>query len=174
MLCNLSLDSAFGPWDCLITLQSRPLWTIFIMVRRRMGSHFGGSRGGQGKWPTPSSVDPAHNPISSHRFQTSHFTFQSNLNRPVITANITILFSEEEAPPLIRVHLMSEPPLEAFREASSQSNRQVTTGESLEKDQGKRLERSEAPSTSRPSETVVLRILEEMDSDTRPFDEAPK
>lgn len=89
------------------------------MVLCKMGSFSEGSRGGWGKRPTPSSVNPAHNPIPPHGFQTSHFTFHRNFNGPVITANITILFSEEEAPPPIRVHLMSEHPLEAFREANS-------------------------------------------------------
>lgn len=64
---------------------------------------------------------------------------------------------------------MSEPPQEAFNGASSQSNIQVTAGESLAKDQGERLERSEAPSAFWPSETAISRIREEMDSDTHPL-----
>lgn len=106
----------------------------------------------------------AHNPIPYHGFQTTHFTFQSNLHRPVITANITILFSKEEGPPPIRVRLMSEPSREAFQGVSSRRNRRDNAGESLGKDEGERLERSEAPSDSRPPETAVLRIREEMDT----------
>lgn len=171
VLCNLSLGSAFGFLDCFSSLHSRPLWYPLSMVCHSKRGRSGGSRGGRGKQPDTSSVDPIHNLIPYHGFQTTHFTFQSNLNRPVITANITILFSEEEALPPIRVRLMSEPSPEAGQGISSHSNKQDNAGESLEKDQGERPERSEAPSASQPPDIVVSRIWEEMDSDTRPNDE---
>jgi hypothetical protein len=83
---------------------------------RQGGRNRSGGRRGSGKHPTAShSVDPEQSPInlpSSHvdvpplspgrkpipnsAFQTTHFKFQSNLNRPLITAHITIILSEEE------------------------------------------------------------------------------
>lgn len=94
------------------------------MVRHRMRSRKGGDRGGSTRSqvahnealpPPPISPPPSqasslppslpnrHYPHSA--FHSNHFRFQSNLNRPLITANITIiLFGEEDqhrAPVLI-------------------------------------------------------------------------
>jgi len=43
--------------------------------------------------PPPSN--PSRHPIPNSAFQSTHFKFQSNLNRPLISAQITILMSEE-------------------------------------------------------------------------------
>jgi len=66
--------------------------------------------------PHPSHV---RKPIPNSAFQTTHFKFQRNMNRPLITAHITIILSEEENqisplscmapdPSQSREHLMDE------------------------------------------------------------------
>jgi len=40
--------------------------------------------------------NPPRKPIPNSAFQSTHFKFQSNLNRPLISAQITILMTEEE------------------------------------------------------------------------------
>lgn len=40
--------------------------------------------------------NPPRKPIPNSAFQSTHFIFQSNLNRPLISAQITILMTEEE------------------------------------------------------------------------------
>lgn len=49
--------------------------------------------------PSPEAMPPlssSRKPIPNSAFQTTHFKFQSNLNRPLITAQITIILLEEE------------------------------------------------------------------------------
>lgn len=41
-------------------------------------------------------LSPVCKPTPNSAFQTTHFKFQSNLNRPLITAHITIILLEEE------------------------------------------------------------------------------
>jgi len=50
----------------------------------------------------PPSSNPTRHPIPNSAFQSTHFKFQSNLNRPLISAQITILMSEEvnQVPPI--------------------------------------------------------------------------
>lgn len=95
---------------CISSLLYLPLLNLLIMVCHSLRSHLGGSRGGRGRPQGSRFVNLASKPFLCHGFQTNHFTFQSNLNRPVITANITILFSEEESLAPIRVRMMFEPP----------------------------------------------------------------
>jgi len=49
--------------------------------------------------PTHEAVPPLssrHKPILKSAFQTTHFKFQINLNRPLITAHVSIILLEEE------------------------------------------------------------------------------
>lgn len=89
---------------------------LLVKMKRQGKWNRSGGRQGSGKWPSVShSVHPAHSPINltysqedlppsspsrkpvpNSAFQTTHFKFQSNLNRPLITAHITIILSEEE------------------------------------------------------------------------------
>lgn len=43
----------------------------------------------------PPASNPTRHPILNSAFQSTHFKFQSNLNRPLISAQITILMTEE-------------------------------------------------------------------------------
>lgn len=84
------------------------------MVHRRGSCRHDGSRGGRGRSqlaPPPliplASVSPPSdngNPFLHNSFQTSHFKFQSHLNKPVLSANITVIIVEEEARPSVSVH----------------------------------------------------------------------
>ena len=108
------------------------------MVRHRVRSCHGGSCGGracsqaaqpidQPSPPTspPSSQANSPNPSPSIRpfphiaFQSTHFKFQSSLNRPIITANITIIFFEEEAQPHAPTRTLVEHPQGIRRIAGS-------------------------------------------------------
>lgn len=94
---------------------SMPSPSLFIMVRQGGRKRSRGRRGSGKPSMAGHSEDPEQSPInlpSSHvqapppspvrgltpnsAFQTTHFKFQSNLNRPLITAHITIILSEEE------------------------------------------------------------------------------
>jgi len=46
-------------------------------------------------------------PLLHNSFQTTRFTFHSRLNRPVLTANITVIFYEEENNPNSSAHTSS-------------------------------------------------------------------
>lgn len=50
----------------------------------------------------PPASNPTRHPIPNSAFQSTHFKFQSNLNRPLISAQITILMTEEinQVPPI--------------------------------------------------------------------------
>lgn len=89
---------------------------LLVKMRHQGKRNRSGDRQGSGKWPSVSHLaDPSHSPINltsspedlppsspgrkpvpNSAFQTTHFKFQSNLNRPLITAHITIILSEEE------------------------------------------------------------------------------
>jgi len=71
--------------------------------------------------PPPS---PVRKPTSNSAFQTTHFKFQSNLNRPLIFAHITIILLEEEN----QIH-----PLACIALEPSQSSEQQMAGGSQEK-----------------------------------------
>jgi len=85
------------------------------MVRQRMLSRPGGSKGGNVRTrsasaiaqpvliaPQPSSQPPSpasspvRNPILHNSSHSTHFQFHSRLNQPIITAKIAILLSKEE------------------------------------------------------------------------------
>lgn len=67
----------------------------------------------------PSSSSPPHRPYPYHAFQNYHFRFQSSLIRPIISANISIIFSEEESPPVVSAYTVAESSKGGFRIASS-------------------------------------------------------
>jgi len=53
-------------------------------------------------------LNPPCRPFSHSVFQSSYFRFQSNLNKPIIFAHVSVIFSEEEAPPLVTIHPLAE------------------------------------------------------------------
>lgn len=117
--CSLKLDQAPSVLSHPPVKESHffehPLHSL-AMVQHCMRSHHGGSRGARAHSQAPQSVEqpplPAcppsshanspsfslsRRPFLQNAFQSTHFKFLSNLNRPIIMANITIIFSEEEA-----------------------------------------------------------------------------
>ena len=88
-------------------------WLTLKMPRRRGISRRGGSSASRGRAShstpqnvipitsaspsSPPSIQARHLPNNS--FQSSRFTFHSRLNRPVLTASITIILAEEEDHP---------------------------------------------------------------------------
>lgn len=94
-----------SPLSCPVTL---------TMVRRRGSCRRGGGRGGCGcSQPAPPLVIPLasasptsdiRRPLPHNSFQTTHFPFHNHLNQPVLSASITVIFSEEEARPTVAVN----------------------------------------------------------------------
>lgn len=87
----------------------------------------------------PSS--PARRPVPNSAFQVTHFKFQSNLNRPLISGHITIFFSEEENQILPPACIVPEP---------SQCNEQHLTMGSPEKVLGDQPGNNASPRISMP------------------------
>lgn len=96
---------------CFIPGSSSPSgYPVTVSMVRRRGScrRRGGRRGRGCSQPAPPSVIPlasasptskTSRPLPYNSFQTTHFTFHSRLNQPVLSASITVIFSEEEARP---------------------------------------------------------------------------
>lgn len=84
------------------------------MVRRRGCSRRGGSSGNRGRsQPAPQNIIPLAsaspssdngNPFPHNSFQTTRFKFHSRLNKPILSASITVILAEEEARPSVSVH----------------------------------------------------------------------
>jgi len=105
------------PWpysvrSCLIPFSGL---SIFLkMVHRRGVSRCGGTSGNRGHSQlVPHNIIPlaSASPSSDHgrpfphiSFQTTRFKFHSRLNKPILSANITIIITEEEDKPSSSVH----------------------------------------------------------------------
>lgn len=96
-------------------------WVNLKMPRRRGVSRRGGSTATRGRasYSTPQNVIPitsaspssppsgqAHH-LPHNSFQTTRFTFHSRLNKPVLTASITVILAEEEDHPKDSAHTSS-------------------------------------------------------------------
>jgi len=159
-----SLAQSFCP-PVVVSGYSVPSPSLLIMVRQSGRNHSGGRRGSGKRSLASHSVDPEQSLVnipSSHvnvpppspvrkptpnsAFQTTHFKFQSNLNRPLITAHITIILSEEENQLYPLSCMVPEP---------SQSSEQLTDGGSQENRMSDKLGQDEVPIVIQPLEDNI-------------------
>lgn len=139
------------------------------MVRHRLRSHHGGSQGGRTRPQTAQSVDqrlpsvsppssqanspppsPTRRPFPHNAFQTTHFKFQSRLNKPIIIANITIIFCEEEAQFQALVSTVAEHPKGGLRTTSSLGSGQTSVDEGKAERRGNMHGEGVNPNASQP------------------------
>lgn len=116
VLVWLVYSRLFLIWSCLISLPS--LSANLNMVRRQGVSRRGRTTRNRG-WASqfapqnivplasvsPSSPPSDHGrPFPHNSFQTTYFKFHSRLNKPILSASITVIFTEEEDKPRSSAH----------------------------------------------------------------------